>query len=158
MHSVAAHCFFMGREACSSVATLDLYSLLLVENSSPYTRAVERYSAEHCRQGNPAPLPVWREGEGKLGQAGVSLLWWDGGGVQACNQTHCLYDQLPRRQIQGTVKLNYRHTDSVLFGNETCCTIKRFSTSTKIRVWLHMAKAGLFIKFVHWEHLVRAEK
>lgn len=58
MHSVTARCIFIGRAACSSVATLDLCSLLLVENSSPYTRAVETDSAEHCRQSNPAPLPV----------------------------------------------------------------------------------------------------
>lgn len=37
-------------------------SLLLVENSSPYTRALERYSAEHCRQDNPAPLCLCRGG------------------------------------------------------------------------------------------------
>lgn len=117
----------MGREACSSVAVLDPYSLLLVENSSPYTRVVERDSAEHCRQSNPAPLPV--KGGG-AGETRLEFLSFDGmgGGVQACNQTHCQYDQLPVRQVQGTAMLNYRHTDSVLFGNRACCTIKAFNT------------------------------
>lgn len=86
MHSVSAHCICTGREACNSAATLDLCLLLLVENSSPYTRALERYSAEHCMQGSPAPLPVQRE-EGRAVEARLEFLSFDGmgGGVQACN-------------------------------------------------------------------------
>lgn len=66
MHAASVRCIFMGREACGCVAMLDMGSLLLVENSSPYTRVVERFSAEQCRQGNPAPLPVIEgRGEGR---------------------------------------------------------------------------------------------
>lgn len=125
----AARCIFMGRQACSSVATLDL-------------------CAHYCWWKTPAPTPErWREillstagrttrlhpslyRGGRAVEARLEFLSFDGmgGGVQACNQTHCLYDQLPVRRIQGTAMLNYRHTDSVLFGNRTCCTIKTFGT------------------------------
>lgn len=66
---------------------------------------------------------------GRADEARLEFLSFDGmgGGVQACNPTHCLYDQLRVRQIQGTAVLNYKHTDSVLFGKRTCCTIKTFS-------------------------------
>lgn len=71
---------------------------------------------------------LYRGRGGRAGQARLEFLSFDGmgGGVQACNQTHCLYNQFPVRRIQAM--LNYRHTDSVLFGNRTCCTIKTFRT------------------------------
>ncbi len=110
-------------------------------------------SAHYCWWKTPAPTPErWRDillstagratlhpslygGRGwrwgrRAGEARLEFLSFDGmgGGVQACNQTHCLYDQQPVRRIQGTAMLHYRHTDSVLFGNRTCCTIKTLST------------------------------
>lgn len=80
MHAVSARCSNMGRKACSSVALLDLCSLLLVENTSRCTRAMESYSAEQCMQGRPAPLPVWRTGaEGQV-EARMKFLSSNGGG------------------------------------------------------------------------------
>lgn len=128
MRPAAARRIFVGSEACSSRAALDLCSLLLVENSSPYTKAVERYSAERCMQGTPTPPSLYRGRGTRAGEASLEFLSFDGvgGGVQACNQTHCLHNQLPVRRIQAA--LSCRQPDSVLFGNTTCCTIETLST------------------------------
>lgn len=76
----------------------------------------------------PPPLSLYRGRGARAGEASLEFLSFDGvgGGVQACNQTHCLYNQLPVRQIQAV--LSCRQADSVLFGNRTCCTIETFST------------------------------
>lgn len=66
-------------------ATLNLRSLLLVENSSPSTGVVERYCAERCTQGSPAPLPVQRQRGGwGADKARLEFLSFDGMGGGVC--------------------------------------------------------------------------
>lgn len=128
--SVTAHCICMGREACSRGYTGSVF-IIAGGKLQPLHQSGGEIFCWALHAGQPCTPPCINGGErGRAGEARLEFLSCDGmgGGVQACNRTQCLYDQLPVRRSQGAAMLNYRHTDSVLFGNGTCCTIKTFST------------------------------
>lgn len=78
--------------------------------------------------GQPCTPPcIEGAGQARPGWSFSPLMGW-GEVCRHITKTHRQCDRLPVRRIQGTAVLNYRHTDSVLFGNRTCCTIKAFST------------------------------
>lgn len=145
----AARCIFVGSEACSSIAALDRYCWWKTPAPTPKQWSDILLSAA-CRATLHPPPPLYRGRGARAGQASLEFLSFDGvgGGVQACNQTHCLYNQLPVRQIQAV--LSCRQTDSVLFGKQNLLHNRDIQHINTDKCTIGILQSGNGFRFVHW--------